>query len=275
MIEKRQEAIPIHRLTSSPFLVFTIESTDDETFDGLHRHDFYELIWFTKTDPKENVEIDFTTYQLTENEIYLLSPGQVFRMRRTIQQGYVMAFAKELFYELVETPSIYNTSRSSIRLDNDALQSVQSLLLLILKEYNQQKRTTLLKAYLRAFLFHVVNAIDAEQTAGDSRINELLRLVDQQYLQQRETTFYAARLNVSAKHLNDIVKKQRGITVKELILQRVILEAKREIHYGKLTFKEIAFKLGFSDSAYFSRFFKLQVGVSAEQFKASIQSSNL
>jgi hypothetical protein len=57
-------------------------------------------------------------------------------------------------------------------------------------------------------------------------------------------------------------------------MERIILEAKREINFGKLTFKEIAFELGFADPAYFSRFFKVQTGMSAEQFKASLPELN-
>ncbi|MBE7172378.1 MAG: hypothetical protein INR73_17455 [Williamsia sp.] len=46
-------SIPVHRLTGSSFLVCPIEEADDETFDGLHRHDFYELIWFTGIERNE------------------------------------------------------------------------------------------------------------------------------------------------------------------------------------------------------------------------------
>jgi AraC-like DNA-binding protein len=45
-----------------------------------------------------------------------------------------------------------------------------------------------------------------------------------------------------------------------MISQRLILEAKRELSFGALTIKEIAFKLGFNDTSYFSRFFKKHTG---------------
>ena len=272
-VNRKQSGIPVHHLTNYPFLVFTVESTNDETFDGLHRHDFYELIWFTKIDPNEPVEIDFVPYLLKEDEVCLLSPGQVFRMTKTLQEGYVMAFSKELFYQLVDNPFVVESTELPISLDIDALEAVKTLTSLILKEYNHQKRMALLNPYLSAFLFHIITSMAGRQKATDSRISELLQLVDRHYLQQREATFYADQLHIGGKHLNALVKKERGTTVKELILQRVILEAKREINFGKLSFKEIAFKLGFNDPAYFSRFFKVQTGMRAEQFKASVQKS--
>ncbi len=272
---KRQESIPVHHLTSSSFLVFTIENTNDETFDGLHRHDFFELIWFTKSDINESVEIDFTPHHFHDNEICVLTPGQVFRMAKSKQQGFVMAFAKDLFHELTDNRSFFTDVGRPISLGQDSLNAIQSLLPLIINEFNGQKRMVLLKSYLQAFLFHVLTTADALPEAGDSRLNELFQLIDTHYLRQRETAFYAGHLNISAKYLNSILKRERGVTIKELVSQRLVLEAKREIYSGRLTFKEIAFKLGFHDPAYFSRFFKVQTGMSAEHFKVSVQHRNL
>ncbi|PRY08980.1 AraC-like DNA-binding protein [Pontibacter ummariensis] len=272
---KRQESIPVHHLTSSSFLVFTIENTNDETFNGLHRHDFFELIWFTKSDTNESVEIDFTPHRFNDNEICLLTPGQVFQMEKSKQQGFVLAFAKDLFHELTGNRSFFTDVGRPISLGQDSLNAIQSLLPLIINEYNGQKRIALLKSYLQAFLFHVLTTVDALHEAGDSRLNKLFQLIDTHFLQQRETAFYAGHLNTSAKYLNSILKRERSVTIKELVSQRLVLEAKREIYFGELTLKEIAFKLGFSDPAYFSRFFKVQTGKSAEHFKASIQRLHL
>jgi AraC-like DNA-binding protein len=52
-----------------------------------------------------------------------------------------------------------------------------------------------------------------------------------------------------------------------MIAQRLLLEAKRELSFGALTIKEIAFKLGFNDASYFSRFFRKQAGQNPESFK--------
>jgi AraC-like DNA-binding protein len=259
--------IPVHRLTHSSFFLAPIEDTDDETFDGLHRHDFFELIWFTHSKPSDTVEIDFTTHKTGNNTICLLVPGQVFTMTRKSQKGYVMAFAKDLFDEVIQNRPLYSIGIIPSKLNNSVIRSLQAILPLITEEYKGKRRMELLKAYLTAFLFHI---LESPLLKTDSRVNDLMKLIEENYLTERETTFYAAQLNVSIKHLNALTKKERDVTVKELILQRVILEARREINFGKLTLKEIAFKLGFNDPAYFSRFFKKQTGVSAEQFKADI-----
>lgn len=259
--------IPVHRLTHSSFFFAPVESSDDETFDGLHRHDFFELIWFTHAKPSDTVEIDFTPHKIGNNTVCLLAPGQVFTMARKGQKGYVMAFSKELFAEIIQHRPLYSIGIDPSRLNNSVIRSLQALLPLITEEYKGKRRLALLKAYLTAFVFHI---LESPLMKNDSRVNALIKLIDEYYLSEREAGFYAAELNISLKHLNVLTKKERNVTVKEMILQRVILEARREINYGKLSLKEIAFKLGFSDPAYFSRFFKKQTGVSAEQFKAEI-----
>lgn len=254
--------IPIHTLTTSPLLVFPVQGTCDDSFDGLHRHDFVEVIWFTKAAAR--VEIDFVPYQVGNDSLCMILPGQVFRMVLGKQQGYVMAFSKELFDELTGNKPMHAMDRAPKKLDNAVLRAIKALIPLIVEEYEGQKRMPLLKAYLSAFIYHVTDGGQGVQR--DSRVNELLELIEVNYLMEREAGFYAEQLHVSLKYLNALVKKARGVTVKELIIQRVVLEAKREINYGQLSFKEIAFKLGFNDPAYFSRFFKTQTGVSPEGF---------
>jgi len=46
----------------------------------------------------------------------------------------------------------------------------------------------------------------------------------------------------------------------------LIIEAKRELYTKELSIKEIAFKLGFEDSAYFSRFFKKETSHSPKEY---------
>jgi AraC family transcriptional activator of pobA len=52
-----------------------------------------------------------------------------------------------------------------------------------------------------------------------------------------------------------------------------MLEARRELIYTSMTIKEISELLGFTDPAYFTRFFKRQMGMSPKDFR--LQSSQL
>jgi AraC family transcriptional activator of pobA len=53
----------------------------------------------------------------------------------------------------------------------------------------------------------------------------------------------------------------------QLIHQRLLLEAKRNLVYTSMTVAQVADSLGFSEAAYFSRFFRRATGLSPRAFR--------
>lgn len=78
---------------------------------------------------------------------------------------------------------------------------------------------------------------------------------------------YAECLHVSADHLRAVVKKHTGRTVRELIDERVMLEAKRLLSHTELSVSEVAWHLQFSEPTHFARFFKRHTGRAPNDFK--------
>lgn len=78
---------------------------------------------------------------------------------------------------------------------------------------------------------------------------------------------YARKLMTQSRTLNSLSKKYTGKTAGAIITDRIILEAKRELYYNTSSIKEIGYDLGFDDPAYFTRFFKKQIGVSPQEYK--------
>ena len=56
-----------------------------------------------------------------------------------------------------------------------------------------------------------------------------------------------------------------------MILNRIMLEAKRFATYSETSVKEVAYNLGFEDPAHFSKLFKNQEGLGFTEFRASIR----
>lgn len=48
-----------------------------------------------------------------------------------------------------------------------------------------------------------------------------------------------------------------------------MIEARRDLVYTSLTIAQISFRLGFSDPAYFSRFFAKRAGLSPSDYRAN------
>ena len=81
---------------------------------------------------------------------------------------------------------------------------------------------------------------------------------------------YAGKLCVSPKTLGVVVKKYLNQTTSNLIVNRIIVAAKRELYLTSKSVQIIAASLGYQDEFYFSRLFKKKVGVSPDIYRKSV-----
>ncbi|MDR3024187.1 helix-turn-helix domain-containing protein [Chryseobacterium sp.] len=264
-----EKNIPVHNLVSEEFQVNSLENGHPENFEDIHRHNFFEIIWFKEVHPDSRLELDFENYTVKNNQICIIVPGQVFNMKLRQEKGFVLAISKEIFKEACDTEAVLANGARPFFLDAESSETGNMLISMIRREYLGSGRVEILKAYLRAFCLIITDQMNVQNTSEDDkpRIQQLLTLIDEHYINQKNTDFYAEQLKISTHHLNDIVRLSRGTTVKKMISQRLILEAKRELSFGALTVKEIAFKLGFNDASYFSRFFKKHTNQNPDNFK--------
>jgi len=90
----------------------------------------------------------------------------------------------------------------------------------------------------------------------DENFERFNELIDKHFTEERSVKFYADALNIHPHHLNFLSKKLTGLSAKETINNRIILEAKYLLSSSTLTVKEIAYKLGFENPEYFYVFFR-------------------
>jgi AraC family transcriptional activator of pobA len=83
-----------------------------------------------------------------------------------------------------------------------------------------------------------------------------LAAVERDFASNRRVESYADELGVSNSSLHRLCRAELGLSPKDVIQARLIQEAKRRLIYTSETLEQIADKLGFSEGAYFSRFFK-------------------
>jgi AraC family transcriptional regulator, transcriptional activator of pobA len=97
-------------------------------------------------------------------------------------------------------------------------------------------------------------------------------LVESHYSSSHQVKYYAEALNVTPNYLNEVIKTSMNIPAKEFIQNRLILEAKRMAIFTDKSAKEIGFELGFEDPSHFSKFFKINTGLSIQSFKENLAS---
>ncbi|MDQ0420766.1 AraC family transcriptional activator of pobA [Peteryoungia aggregata LMG 23059] len=102
---------------------------------------------------------------------------------------------------------------------------------------------------------------------NDRRIEAFSTLLHREIRNHRPATFYATALGITPTHLNRVLKAKTGFGTQELIARRLIEEAQRELIFTPGSVKEVAFRLGFSDPAYFSRFFSRQTGSTPREWR--------
>jgi AraC family transcriptional activator of pobA len=129
--------------------------------------------------------------------------------------------------------------------------------------------TTLLVLILRQFAR--AGALGKAELAGGpiELVTRYRALIEEHYAENWALSKYAEKLNVSMSQLRAACLSTSGEAPLKLVHERMLMEAKRNLIYSAHSVAQIAYQVGFSDPAYFSRFFTHHVGESPAQFRAS------
>jgi AraC family transcriptional activator of pobA len=130
------------------------------------------------------------------------------------------------------------------------------------------------EALLTSLLLMLVRGIRLGQSDNDGATRHEIgladrfrELIDQHYRENLQLQDYASMMGVSLVQLRAACAAAAGQSPTKLIHARIITEAKRNLIFGDMTMEQIAYSLGFSDAAYFTRFFRKEVGQAPSQFR--------
>ncbi len=99
-----------------------------------------------------------------------------------------------------------------------------------------------------------------------SIIQKAMGLIEENYYKPLSIEDIAAACAICSSHLNVLFKKETGTTVYQYLLNIRMKKAKELLRSGAGNITEVAFKVGFNDSNYFSRMFKMRVGLSPREY---------
>jgi len=92
-------------------------------------------------------------------------------------------------------------------------------------------------------------------------------LLRKDFRSARSLKYYANALNVTPKHLSEVVKQNSGKTAREWIDKVVLLEAKLLLRDNSLDISQISEYLNFIDQSTFGKYFKNLQGISPSQYR--------
>jgi len=112
---------------------------------------------------------------------------------------------------------------------------------------------------------------DKEQKGGDNAssfiVKNALEYIDNNYTRKLTLIEVAEKTYVSQWHLSKLLNKYTGKSFSELLNQARIKRAKELLEDPALRIGDVAERVGFFDMAHFSRVFKKQTGVSANEYR--------
>lgn len=243
------------------------------------RKDFFEVLW---------LQDEFPLHQVSEEQkvrghwIYLMPPYRVHQLNKAGKKGILFSFKRELLEEedkefALDVFRIFNISGefTTMLLSPDMIERLNKVYELLEAEYKEDSSNLpMIKSLLKVFLLHLTKMKKEEFTTLDinqKRAYEFLLLLEDHYINERSIQFYADQLGISPKRLNQVLKEVLNQTGIQLLHDRLILEAKRQIIHSENSIKEVAWLLGFRDRPYFSRFFKVHTGQTPEAFQLHVK----
>lgn len=128
-----------------------------------------------------------------------------------------------------------------------------------------QMLNCLVKMLLITISRQLENHPQSGQESNNARkqlVNKFKQLLEENYQQHLSVQQYAKALNTSTSSLNRLCSEITGVSAKEIIQNRLLIEIKRRLIYTRLPLDSIAYALGYKDPSYFSRFFKKREGMS-------------
>lgn len=167
---------------------------------------------------------------------------------------------------------------------SDAGGHVENAMQALLAEYDgyDVHRSALMVAHVSIAFGSLLRL--SEQRATDSdrvvpararqHVARFMTLVDAAYAAQSRLAYYASQIGISAAHLNASCREVTGQSALSIIHARSMREARRLLVYTSMTVRDVSDALGFSDPAYFTRFFKRNAGLSPRDFRLHASSWN-
>ncbi len=261
--------------------------------DQVQRNNYFSIIWIKEGFGK--VKTGFSEFDFKGNSLLTFAPNQpyLFAAEKRLK-GVVMNFNSEfIFVQQQKEGSVlreilYNNIYKSplVQIDNNSIAAFDTLCENIEREIKNTSpaQHDLLVAYLMIFSISASRLKMEQETQWVFNLNDnkehymlqkLRDFIENNYKAKHSPCDYAAMLCVTPKTLGKVSKSYYNKTISSIINERIIIEAKRELHLTNKAIKEIAYELGYEDEHYFSRFFRVNTKLSPQKYRETVGYANV
>jgi len=236
-----------------------------------HRHDYHELIWVSAG--RGQHRLDGRPFPVRPQSVTVIGRGQVhvFEVGEDLH-GAVVRFRDEALAGFAGarrgTPDWLLAGQGGRTVavpagDARRLDALVDALAAEAERPPDEHSAELQRHLLSTVLLWIERWYDASRTerreADDAEVQlhrRFTRLLERDFARHHDAPHYAGALGVPTAALSRALTQVTGRATKDLITERVMLEAARLLRFTDLTVGEVAHATGFDDPLYFSRAFK-------------------
>ncbi len=213
--------------------------------------------------------VDFAPVAIVRGRLIQIRPGQVQAWDRSIELDATLILAGPA---AVDPGPWFPGDPAAVDLDEVGLGNAERLIGALRDEQARFDGSTA-SARLLVALFEALSALFDRTAApgADSRLpppyQEFRRAIEADLGWSHDVVDYAQRLGYSARTIDRACRQATGQTAKQVLSERVALEAKRLLAHTAEPASSIAATLGFSEATNFSKFFARMSGMAPTEFR--------
>jgi AraC family transcriptional activator of pobA len=250
-----------------------------------HRHDYHELIWIREGAGRHL--IDGRGLPVQAGTVTLIGRGQVHVFEDAdVARGAVLRFGDDLLLggsagRAAPGWLLAGAGGRAIPVpegERDALDALIAALHAEAARPPDASSADLQRHLVSVILLWVERWYDASRSERHDPEDDAIqlhrrfaRLLEEDFASHHDAAHYADALGVPPAALSRALTQVTGRTTKELVTDRVMLEARRLLRFTGLTIGQVAFQTGFADQFYFSRAFKRHAGEAPKAFRDRVR----
>ncbi|MEM1320343.1 MAG: AraC family transcriptional regulator [Bacteroidota bacterium] len=236
--------------------------------------------------------LDNNSYEVRDQTLYFTNPGHLksFALLDTID-GLLISFSEEYLKQYIESdvfalfPYLLSEIVPPQYLSDELFDELWQLGQQIRKENEKggPHSTMLVASYFKIFLLKINEKLypdynpreDGDRNSAIVRRfkinleNHIRSLIEGRAEQLHQVADFADLQGLHPSYFSTVIKAKTDRNVSEWISDKIIQEAKSQLIKSSASIKEIAYRLGFSEANYFSKYFKKYTGSTPGAFRKS------
>ncbi|MCH5345772.1 MAG: AraC family transcriptional regulator [Muribaculaceae bacterium] len=253
------------------------------------RFDVYAL--FLKNGAQCSLRYGRRNYDYQEGTVVSFAPGQVVEITDETETGpkvtgllfhpdliYGTPLATKIdrfgFFDYTQAESLHLSDR-----ERDKFNFFVNLISEELEHPIDSHSAAVLSAHIQLLLEHLDRFYDRQfitrhkvnsDVVARFRTNLTEYFTDNVITAQPSVAYFADKAALSPGYFSDLIKKETGMSPKDIITLQLIAEAKKRLAETDDDISQIAYSLGFEYPAHFTRAFKRVTGVTPTEFRVNI-----